>query len=137
MLQRMTRFPLLATLVLAVAGCTDRLTPPDVAGTYILESVNGTSVPLPGIYAQSKGSITLKAPRLVERRISYTIDDQGTVREEVASGTFELSDSVLHLALQAGTYVWTPSAYLTGSTIRLQYPSPVDGPDVVELYRLH
>lgn len=126
----------LVTVALALAGCTDRLGPSDVAGTYILQSVNGAPVPLPGVQAPTSGSITLTATGLAERRISYTIDAQGKVQEFVAAGTFQLTDSALRLALHEGTHLWTPAAELVGATITLQYPSPVDGPDIVELYRL-
>ena len=126
----------LVTLALALAGCTDRLGPFDVAGTYILQSVNGAPVPLPGIQTQASGALTLTATGFVERRVSYTIDGQGTLQEFVATGTFQLTDAGLRLALHQGASLWTPTADLVGATITLQYPSPADGPDIVELYRL-
>ena len=123
------------TLTAVLAGCTERLGPSDVAGTYALETVNGMPLPLPGINAPVTGTITLTATGGAERRISYTIDEQGTVREFVATGTFQLMGSELRLTLQEGTYLWTPSADLVGTTITLTYPHPADGPDIVESYR--
>jgi hypothetical protein len=121
-------------LTAVLVGCTDRLGPAGVAGTYFLETVNGLPLPLPGINAPVAGTITLTATGMVERRISYTIDAQGKVREFTATGTFQLKGSELRLALQDGTYLWTPSAELVGTTITLTYPNPADGPDIVERY---
>ena len=137
-LPEMARAPLgLTTIVLvaALVGCAEPLRPSHVAGTYILETVNGTPVPLPGVNAPVAGTITLTAIGTAERRISYTVDAQGTVREFVATGTYQLIGSQLHLALREGSSLWTPSANLAGSSITLTYPHPADGPDIVELYR--
>ena len=134
----MARFPLGLTTIVLVApltGCAEPLRPSYVAGTYILETVNGTPVPLPGVNAPVAGTITLLATGNAERRISYTIDAQGTVREFVATGTYQLIGSQLRLALREGGSIWTPSASLAGSSITLTYPHPADGPDIVELYR--
>ena len=134
----MTCFTLLlsaGTLTAFLAGCTESLPPSNVAGTYVLEAVNGAPVPLPGINAPVAGTITLTAAGNAERRISYTIDSQGTVREFVAAGTYQLKGSDLRLALQQGTSLWSPSASLVGMSITLTYPHPADGPDIVELYR--
>jgi hypothetical protein len=126
----------LAVVILtgALAGCSERLGPADVAGTYFLKTVNGAPVPLPGINAPVAGTITLTATGRAERRISYAIDAQGTVREFTATGTFHLKGSELRLALQEGTNLWTPSADLVGTTITLTYPNAADGPDIVERY---
>lgn len=135
---RMVRSPLLTALLIAgVLSCTDRLGPSGVAGMYALESVDGVPVPLPGTYAQVRGSFTLTATGFAERRVVYRIDDQGTEQESVESGTFTLADdSVLHLSFHAGNSSWTRTAILIRSAITLRLPSPVDGPDIVELYRL-
>ena len=121
-------------LTAVLAGCNERFGPADVAGKYSLETVNGVPVPVPGINAPVAGIITLTATGMAERRISYTIDAQGTVREFTATGTFQVKGSELRLALQEATYLWTPSANLVGTTITLTYPNPADGPDIVERY---
>ena len=132
----MTRFPLLLTALTALlTDCTQSLPPSNVAGTYVLEAVNGTPVPLPGINAPVGGTITLTAAGNAQRRISYTVDSQGTVREFVAAGTYQLNGSDLRLALQQGSSLWSPAASLVGTSITLTYPNPADGPDIVELYR--
>jgi hypothetical protein len=134
----MARSPIgLAIIALAavLVGCAEPLHPGHLAGTYSLQSVNGTPVPLPGVNAPVAGTITLSAFGHAERRISYTIDAQGTVQEFVATGTYQLIGSELRLALREGSSVWTPSATLAGSSITLAYPHPADGPDIVELYR--
>ncbi len=123
------------TLTAVLAGCTEPLRPSYRAGTYVLETVNEAPVPLPGINAPVAGTITLTATGVAERRISYTVDSQGTVREFVATGTYQLIGSELTLVLQEGTSRWTPSASLVGPTITLKYPHPADGPDIVERYR--
>ena len=123
------------TLTAVLVGCTEPLPPSYVAGTYALETVNEAPVPLPGINAPVAGTITLTATGVAERRISYTIDSQGTVREFVATGTYQLVGSQLRLALQEGSSQWTPSASLVGTTITLTYPHPADGPDIIERYR--
>jgi hypothetical protein len=134
----MARSPLdLAAITLAalLAGCTEPLRPSHGAGTYVLESVNEAPVPLPGINAPVAGTITLTVTGGAERHISYTVDSLGTVREFVATGTYQLMGSELRLALREGTFLWTPSANLVGTTITLTYPHPADGPDIVERYR--
>ena len=123
------------TLTAVLAGCTEPLPPSYRTGTYVLETVNEAPVPLPGINAPVGGTITLTATGVAERRISYTVDSQGTVRAFVATGTYQLIGSELMLVLQEDTSRWTPSASLVGTTINLTYPHPADGPDIVERYR--
>ena len=133
----MIRRPALLTLVLVaaiLAGCGERLGPADVAGTYVLETVNQVPVPLQGLNVLVSGSITLSATGAAERRVSYRVDTLGTVREYVATGTFRLMGSDLRLALQEGTFVWTPTAQLIGTSITLVTPNPADGPDIEERY---
>ena len=138
-LPRMVHSPLglaAITLTAVLAGCTEPLRPSYVTGTYGLETVNEAPVPLAGINAPFAGTITLTATGVAERRISYTVDSQGTLREFVATGTYQLMGSDLRLVLQEGsTSPWTPSASLVGTTITLTHPDPADGPDIVERYR--
>jgi hypothetical protein len=121
-------------LAALLAGCADHLAPGDVAGTYRLVTVNGAAVPLPGVNVLVSGSMTLTSQGEAERRVQYRIDTQGQVREFDARGTFQLQGSVLRLALHEEANVWTPSALLIGTTLRLRYPDPGDGPDIVEFY---
>ena len=117
-----------------LAGCADHVAPADIAGTYRLVTVNGTPVPLPGVNVLVDGSMTLTSQGEVERRVRYRIDAQGQVREFDDRGTFQLQGSVLKLALHQEANIWTPSALLIGTTLRLRYPDPGDGPDIVEFY---
>lgn len=133
----MARFPFgLAAIALAAAftGCAEPLRPSYVTGTYVLTTVNGAPVPLQGVNAPVAGAITLTASGNAERRISYTIDALGTVREFVDTGTYQLIGSHLRLALRQASSVWTPSGILDSSSIVLTYPNPADG-TIVELYR--
>jgi len=139
-LSRMARPPVgLAAITLAalLGGCTESLRPSYVTGTYVLETVNQVPVPLPGINAPVAGTITLSATGSAERRISYTIDSQGTVREFVATGTYQIIGSELQLTLHQGSSSWTPTASIVGTSITLTYPHPADGPDIVERYLQH
>lgn len=133
----MTSLRLALTAIMSagvIAACSDAFGPTAaVSTTYALQTVNGTPVPLPGIYSPLGGQITLTVYGHAERRVRYRMDDD-TVREFVASGTFRLRGSILELALNEDGYVWRPQAELVGWTITLRYPDPADGPDIVEVY---
>lgn len=69
-----------------------------------------------------------------------------TLTEQVLRGTFEYRGGALTLALRdegvpPGGVAWRPLAAVELSpvdgppSIRLQYPAPADGPDIVEAYR--
>ena len=128
---------LILTIVSAawLSGCIDGVAPRDVAGTYTLQTVNGTPVPLSGVNVLVSGTITLTAIGDAERRASYRIAVDGTVREFVATGTFRLQGSVVELALAENGYIWRPDAVLREGMLTLTYPHPADGPDIVEVYR--
>ncbi len=123
-----------AVALALLAACGNGLGPADVAGTYDLQTVNGTPVPLPGAPAQVSGTITLTPFGQAERRVTYRMDAQGTLQEFVATGSFRLRGSMLELALREDGYVWKPPAEIAGATISLRYPHPADGPDIVEAY---
>ena len=126
----------LAALALAalIAGCTESIGPAEVAGTYELATVRGVPVPTPGAASILGGTVTLTTFGSVERRMRYRDSAGGAERVDAASGTFHREGQVLHLALNYGGYVWSPSAAIVGSALTIQYPNPADGPDIVELY---
>jgi hypothetical protein len=128
---------ILSTIVsaAAVAGCHDGLAPRDVAGTYTLHSVNGTPVPLSGVNVLVSGAVTLTALGDAQRRVTYRVAADGTVREFVATGRFRVEGSVVELALTQDGFVWRPHATLQDGTLTLTYPHPADGPDIIEAYR--
>lgn len=127
---------ILAGLAAASLGCGDLFGPGPFAGTYVLETVGGKPVPLAGVNAYVTGSIRVTAFGMAERRIRYRVDSAGTTREFVAAGTCRLHGTRLDLALREGDYVWRPDAELTGRVITLRYPDALDGPAIVEVYRL-
>jgi len=118
-----------------VAACTNGVAPADVGGTYDLQTVNGAPLPLAGAPAAVSGSVTLTAAGAAERRVTYRMDAQGTLREFAATGTFRLRGSILELALHEDGSVWKPTASIAGATVRLRYPHPADGADIVETYQ--
>ena len=119
-----------------VAGCHDGLAPRDVAGTYTLQAVNGTPVPLSGVNVLVSGAVTLTALGDAQRRATYRVAADGTVREFVATGRFRLEGTVIELALtEEGGNVWRPRAALQDGTLTLTYPHPADGPDIIEAYK--
>ncbi len=125
-----------AIIALAVvAACADGVAPADAAGTYDLQTVNGAPVPLAGAPAVVSGSVTLTPAGAAERRVTYRMDTQGTLREFAATGTFRLRGSILELALHEDGSVWKLTASIVGATITLRYPHPADGPDIVEAYQ--
>ena len=130
---------LISTIVstAAVVGCNDGLAPSDVAGTYTLQSVNGTPVPLSGVNVLVSGAVTLTALGKAQRRATYRIAADGTVREFVATGTFSVEGSVVKLALREdGGNIWRPRATLEDGMLTLTHPHPADGPDIIEAYKL-
>lgn len=123
-----------AALAALIAGCTEGLGPADVAGTYDLATVSGVPVPTTGAYPIVGGTVTLTSFGSAERRVRYRDGAAGPEREDAASGTFRREGQVLHLALNYGGYVWSPTAAIVGSALTIRYPNPADGPDIVELY---
>lgn len=133
-----TRLPRSAGVAVLLLGCHDslRVTAADVAGIYDLRSVTGT---IGMLETPVGGRITLTVTRAAERRLTYQIDTQGTLRELVARGTYQLTDSGVELALREddgrSDYVWRVRAeLLSDGGLRLTYPRPADG-IIVELYR--
>ncbi len=125
-----------AVIALAVlAACADGVGPANVVGTYDLQTVNGAPVPLAGAPAAVSGSLTLTSVGGAERRVTYRMDAQGTLREFAATGTFCLRGSILELALREDGNVWKPTAAIAGVTVTLRYPHPADGPNIVEAYQ--
>jgi len=120
--------------LVVVAACANPVVPADVAGTYDLQTVNGAPIPLAGAPAAVSGSLTLTPAGAAERRVTYRMDSQATLREVVATGTFRLRGSVLELTLLEDRSVWKPTASIAGETVTLRYPHPADGPDIVEAY---
>ena len=119
---------------LAIASCSNSLDPDtrSVAGTYALESAT-TRGP-------ATGRFVLTSNAQAERRVRYRQGDGTLLKEQVAVGTFSVgSKDALELSLRedggASPYVWKVAATLTGGVLRIEYPNPADGPNIVELYR--
>jgi hypothetical protein len=129
---RRTCFALL--LVGASSACRSPLAPADVAGVYDLTTVGVTG----GSEAPVGGTLTLTSDGLAERRVTYRMVASGTLMEVTAAGTYQVVDSLVHLALRetgdsSGT-LWRPTARLeSGGRLRLDYPGPADGL-IVEFY---
>ena len=120
---------LLGVVSLALLGaCGNGLGPVDVAGTYDLHAVNGTLMPLPGVPALVSGTITLSAVGQAERRVTYRVDAQGSLREFVATGSFHLRGRIPEHALREDGREWKPAAEIAGATLTLRYPHPADAP---------
>ena len=129
----------LALVACAAAGCRagePPLAPPPVDGTYVLSSVTGTIGP---VETPISGSLSLTASGQAVRELSYRPDSSGPVSTLFDVGSFTVSDSTVHLALQADSghdsHVWTPSATIQpDGALRLAYPRAADG-TIVEVYR--
>ena len=119
-------------------ACSDGVGPEAAAGTYVLHDINGTAVPLEGVNVPVGGMIRHTADGRAERRVRYRTDFSGTTEEFAAFGTFAIRGDSVALALSENgaqpSWVWQPSAVLRAGVLTLQYPSPVDGPDIVEAY---
>jgi hypothetical protein len=125
------RRSLLALAAVALAGCSSPLAPADLAGEYVLVSVNGLALSNgPGVVA---GTVRLQASGLVERTIVAVAPDGARIEQRL-DGTFIVKGSVVRLALRDDTYTWRPPARIDGRVLTVTYPSPADGPDVVERY---
>lgn len=116
----------------ACGGAATALAPESVTGIYLLEVVAGRG--------SATGSVSLSAGGTAERRVRYAQPGGGLSAEYVARGTFRIgTDGLVDLQLREddgrSPYVWRPRTVLLGSLLRLQYPDPADGPDIVETYR--
>ena len=135
------RFAVAAVVAAGLAaGCGQATGPSSVAGGYVLHTVNGVPVPLPDLNGQLGGTILLSADGRAERRVRYRVDVSGTSQEAHAIGSYEVQGVTVALALREdgsqATTPWQPAATLQGGVLTLRYPSPVDGPDIVEAYIL-
>ena len=134
-----TRLLRTAGAVFLLSACRDArlgVNPVEVVGSYDLRSVQGT---IGMSETPVNGRITLTITGLAERRVSYQIDSQGTLREFVAQGTYRLTDSLVELSLRqdggTGDVVWRVQAtLLPDGALRLSYPRPADG-TIVEIYQ--
>jgi len=122
-----------AVAMLAACGGEDAAAPDvaTVAGSYVLESVNGRG--------PASGTLVLTPIGVAERRVRY--EHAGILSAElVARGSYRVGrDGRVELELRedAGrsSYTWRPRAELRDGVLRLQHPDPADGPDIVESYR--
>ena len=127
-----------AGAVFLLSACRDAglaIGPAEVAGSYELRSVQGT---IGMLETPVSGQIALTITGLAERRVSYQIDSQGTLREFVAQGTYRLTDSLVELSLRenggTGDFLWRVQArLLPDGALRLSYPRAADG-TIVEIY---
>lgn len=125
-----------ALAMLLLAGCGSSvgptvLSPEMVAGDYVMVSYSGITIgDGPG---QVTGALRLHAIGGVERRLTYRSPD-GSASVQSLVGSFSLAGHGLQLTLLSGSYAWRPPVTLDGRVLTLTYPSPADGPDIVERY---
>ena len=125
----------------ALVSCrgTDPVGPADLAGTYALVTVSGQPVPTAGPSAVLSGVIVLGAYGGGTRRVQYATAAAPGIVEDASAGTFAVrGDSVvLNVTVLAARppAVARLAAARQGATLTLRFGSPVDGPDVVEVYR--
>lgn len=124
-----------ALCVSSVAACLDGdevVSPLSASGTWVLESVTGRG--------PAAGTVLLTPTGEVVRRVRYAQAAGVLSPEWIARGTFSIDRAgVLDLRLREdggrSMYVWRPNATLAHSVLRIRYPDPADGPDIVESYR--
>ena len=125
-----------AVVFVLLVGCASpesptALAPDDVVGTYGLVSFSGIAADQAS--ATVTGSLVLHELGLVERSISYQTADGSEVAQTLR-GSYSLSGGSIQLTLLDGTYAWRPRATLDGPVLMITYPSPGDGPVIVERY---
>jgi hypothetical protein len=122
------------TLGVILSACSDTTSPRDVAGKYVLRTVQGMDWRIPGpVDAASlklEGYVTLYPTGAAER----VMQSNGTAATKV-EGTFRVRGTSLELRLhETGGSVWTPPATIVGGVLTIRHGSPVDGPDIIEIY---
>lgn len=128
-------FMVLATMLVTLSACHSDSTGPTpalLAGTYVLESVSGRG--------PSTGTMTLSATGEAERRVRYEQSGGGLSAEYMARGTFQPhAGGAVDLRLWEDDArvppAWQPLAQFDGEVLRLRYPDPADGPEIVETYQ--
>lgn len=132
--------------VMLLASCHDSaavapVSPADLAGRYVLESVSGEPVPTgaPGTTLPVlSGEVILSADGAALRRVHYALTNS-TELVDLAAGTFAIRGSSVVLSLT--TTVSEPpvrvrwTARRAEDTLTIRFGNPLDGPDVVEVYR--
>lgn len=114
-----------------LAACSSPVAPPSVSGEYTLVSYGRLSVgDGPG---RVRGTVRLQPSGRVERTFRYEAED-GVRTQQTLVGTYRVRGSVVELAFQEDTRVWRPAATVSGRVLEITYPSPADGPDIVERY---
>lgn len=125
---------LTALVALALVSCDAPSSPllqPEVIGVYTLESFDGVPVGArPGI---EEGMLSLLPTGRALRRITH-VDAGGTRSVLESDGTFTVAGDRLHLSFDEGEHRWRPPSTLIDGAIVLRYPSPADGPDIIERY---
>jgi hypothetical protein len=127
-------FVLLATILVTLSACHSDSTGPRpalLAGTYVLKLVSGRG--------PVTGTVTLSVAGEAERRVRYQQSGGDLSPEYVARGSFQpRADGTIDLQLREdggrAPFVWRPLAQLDGDVLRMRYPDPADGPDIVEMY---
>jgi hypothetical protein len=84
--------------------------------------------------------MTLSAAGEAERRVRYERSGGDLSAEYVARGTFQpRADGAIDLRLREddgrAPIAWRPLSQLDGEVLRLRYPDPADGPEIVETYQ--
>src|SRR4051812_16389877 len=111
-------------VVAFLASCQNSAGPNQLAGSYLLESVNGRG--------PSTGVILFLPGGSVMRSVRYTQADGSLSNEYVATGTYRVTPpSSIELDLHENggesPYVWKVSGILAGGPLRLGYPDPAHG----------
>jgi hypothetical protein len=131
---------------LCALGCSEATGTDDapVAGTYVLESVDGCE---PGLEAQQcfprpswvvEGTMVLTVDGGVSRTMRYQLPSDPQPASLVATGTYSRVGDLVLFALRedggAASHTWRASADHSDGRLRLRYPHPADG-ETVEIFR--
>ena len=130
------RFGILAILALVLSAC-ERVVPAgpppsEVAGTYVMTTVNGRG--------PVTGSLSLSPFGDAVRRVHYRQSSGELSPEYIARGRFQVrADGTVDLRLREddgrSPHEWRPLARLNDGVFTLRHRDPADGPDIVETYQ--
>jgi hypothetical protein len=119
---------ILGVLLLGASGCSDGTGPLPGAGVYVLRSYGARATEV-----AVSGHVALRPDGSAERVLRYEAQPEYVVR-----GSYRLDGTRVDLRLREdggrSPYEWRPHATLENGRLTLRSPSPVDGPDIVEIY---
>ena len=129
------RFALPAVLAILLSACERVIAsgpaPSEVAGTYVMTTVNG--------HGPVTGSLSLSPFGDAVRRVHYRQSGGELSPEYIARGRFQVrADGTVDLRLREddgrSPHEWRPLARLNEGVFTLRHPDPADGPDIIETY---